>query len=1115
MTNDASLAQIIAARPDLSTWLSANAGSGKTRVLTDRVARLLLNKVEPQHILCLTYTKAAATEMQNRLFRRLGEWSMKPDDELRAALLELGEGNEHGELEADRLALARQLFARAIETPGGLRIQTIHSFCATLLRRYPLEAGVTPGFKEMDDRTAKGLRDEIVQDIADRLAPDAVTALAKHYAGEDFVALLAEICGRSDDFAAPLSRDDALARFDLPPDFNWSDLLANTFLGSEGDLLARLVPLLETGGANDKKAAAKLTALLPFTPDLRNLTALEGVFLYASGAKAGQAKIGAFPAKDVRARLEELTEPLEQLMARVEEARALRIGLSAAEKSLVLHHFARIFLAEYTRRKAERGFLDFDDLIRKAADLLNDPGLAAWVLFRLDGGIDHILVDEAQDTSPRQWDVIEKLSAEFTAGESARDTPRTLFVVGDKKQSIYSFQGADLTAFDAKRMEFRDKFDSVGQPMQDRTLDYSFRSSRAVLDLVDQTFGNEFPQALGDPPRHLAFFDDLPGRVDLWPLVEKAGTTSDEDGWDPVDLISDSHHTVELARALAEELQTMIASGVHIPTGKGKSRPLRAGDILILVQSRGTLFSQIIRACKQAGLPIAGADRLKLGEEMAVKDLTALLSFLATPEDDLSLAAALRSPLFGWSEDRLFRLAHRRKGYLWEALRRTDEHDTIAVLQDLRNISDFRRPFEILERVLTHHKGRERFLTRLGPEAEDGIDELLNQALAYEQTDVPSLSGFLIWLQGDVVEVKRQADSEGDNIRVMTVHGSKGLEAPVVILPDTADRRTRDHDDLIRLGDGLPVWNAANADSPADVQEAQAARKARTAEENLRLLYVALTRARSWLIVAAAGEAKIEDSKGAKARGDWAWYRQVESGLKALGATYDAQGRLRHQHGVWPEGPPDQHVTRVAPALPDWIAQPATEPPRDQGPWKPSDLGGAKALAGEGDDTPVAMARGTVLHYLLEHLPQAPRDAWEAMTIAATPETLDPVALLAEAQAVLDMPQTQFLFGPEALAEVQITGDYLGRQVDGVLDRVIVSDNDVLIVDFKSNRVVPYTPELVPEGVLRQLGMYAHVLSQIYPTKRIRTAILWTAKPLWMELPDGLVTQALARVSLP
>ncbi|MDO8881684.1 UvrD-helicase domain-containing protein, partial [Pseudotabrizicola sp.] len=687
MTHDASLAQMAAAQPALSTWLSANAGSGKTRVLTDRVARLLLSNVQPQHILCLTYTKAAATEMQNRLFRRLGEWAMKPDAELRADLVDLGEGDK---LDAAQLALARQLFARAIETPGGLRIQTIHSFCATLLRRYPLEAGVTPGFQEMDDRTARTLREDIVQDMADRLAPQQVAQLARHYTAEDFGALMGEICSRADDFAVPLSRAAALARFGQPDGLSTNSLLTAVFLGDEADILAELTARLAMGKSTDLKAAEKLAALDPFTPDLRSLSILEGLFLFGSGDKIHTAKVDSFPTKDLRDALGLLGERLKNLMGRVEAARAVRVALEAAEKTIALHDFARVFLRLYIARKADRGYLDFDDLIRKAGQLLNDPGLAAWVLFRLDGGIDHILVDEAQDTSPAQWAVIEKLTGEFTAGQGASDKARTLFVVGDKKQSIYSFQGADLSAFDAKRGEFGARFAAVEQPMQDRTLDYSFRSSRAVLDVVDASFGDAFPAALGDPPRHLAFFDGLPGRVDLWPLIPKADTTADEDGWSPVDLISDSHHTVELARMVAAEIRDMIDAGVHIPTANAESRPVQAGDVLILVQTRGPLFAQIIRACKQAGLPIAGADRLKLGEELAVKDLVALLSFLATPEDSLSLAAALRSPLFGWSEDRLFRLAHGRpERHLWASLRHADAPETLAVLHDLRNQTDF------------------------------------------------------------------------------------------------------------------------------------------------------------------------------------------------------------------------------------------------------------------------------------------------------------------------------------------------------------------------------------------------------------------------------------------
>ncbi|MCU0900599.1 MAG: double-strand break repair helicase AddA [Cypionkella sp.] len=1111
MTHDASLAQRSAAEPSRSTWLSANAGSGKTRVLTDRVARLLLNKVQPQHILCLTYTKAAATEMQNRLFRRLGEWAMKPDADLRADLDELGEG---ASLDTGQLALARQLFARAIETPGGLRIQTIHSFCATLLRRYPLEAAVTPGFKEMDDRTAKALRDDIVQDMADRLAPQEVSDLALHYTGEDFASLMGEICSRIEDFATPLSRAEALQRFGQPADLTLDRLLSDVFLGDEADLLTELAERLRTGKDTDQKAAERLAMLAPFSPDLRSLGVLESLFLVGSGPNIHLAKIDKFPTKDLRLALGPLGERLKNLMLRVEAARAARVALSAAEKTLALHRFARRFLDLYTARKAELGYLDFDDLIRKARQLLNDPGLAAWVLFRLDGGIDHILVDEAQDTSPAQWGVIEKLTAEFTAGQSASEKTRTLFVVGDKKQSIYSFQGADLSAFDAKRLEFGEKFAAVAQPMQDKTLDYSFRSSPAILQVVDATFGSAFPAALGDPPRHLAFFDALPGRVDLWPLIPRAETTKDEDGWNPVDLISDSHHTVELAQMIAREIRQMIDSGVQIPTAKGESRAMQAGDVLILVQSRGTLFSQIIRACKQAGLPIAGADRLKLGEELAVKDLIALLSFLATPEDSLSLAAALRSPLFGWSEDRLYRLAHGRKDrHLWAALRAADAPETLAILHDLRDQADFLRPYEMLERILTRHNGRQRLLTRLGPEAEDGIDELLTQALAYESTDVPSLTGFLIWLDSDVVEVKRQLDSEGSNIRVMTVHGSKGLEAPIVILPDTADRTPRDPAEVIKLADGLPVWKTAEKDSPPDVAEALDLRKTRVAEENLRLLYVALTRARCWLIIAGAGDAKTESGKEPKPRALWAWYRQVEAGLRDLGAVPNASGRMRHAVGLWPVNTQASHAEAPAPTWPAWVRSSVPEAMRAPMPLSPSALGGAKALPGEGELLEVALARGTALHALLEHLPGQDPARWPDIARAFCPAGMDPDSLLAEVSGVLSDPALARLFDPSSLTEVSFTAPLGDRVIEGTMDRVLIGKDHVLAVDFKSNRVVPPTPAEVPEGILRQMGAYRHALSLIYPDKRIDTAILWTAEPRLMQLDPDIVTAALTRAT--
>jgi len=448
--NEASERQVQAARPNASTWLAANAGSGKTRVLTDRVARLLLSGVEPQHILCLTYTKAAASEMQNRLFLRLGAWAMRADVELAGELRELGAENT---TDADNLAQARTLFARALETPGGLKIQTIHSFCASLLRRFPLEARVSPQFSEMEDRAAALLKAEIVEDFAGGPEADVIDAVARHITDADFNGLTNAVTQNRNAFASPLSRGDLLGVFDLPPDFDQNRLTRAVYLGGEEDVLHRLRAVLVTGGTMDQKAAATLANIA--IPTLADLARLEAVFLTGSGAKEPySAKLGSFPTKALREANADLMTELEPFMARVEAARQQRLGLAAVEKSIALHDFAALFLPEYEHRKQLRGWLDFDDLILKARQLLNDPAVAAWVLYRLDGGIDHILVDEAQDTSPHQWEVIQSLAEEFLSGEGARERTRTIFAVGDEKQSIFSFQGADPARFAEMREYF-------------------------------------------------------------------------------------------------------------------------------------------------------------------------------------------------------------------------------------------------------------------------------------------------------------------------------------------------------------------------------------------------------------------------------------------------------------------------------------------------------------------------------------------------------------------------------------------------------------------------------------------------------------------------------------
>ena len=1110
--NDATRAQITAARPDTSTWLSANAGSGKTRVLTDRVARLLLEGVKPQHILCLTYTKAAASEMQNRLFKRLGEWAMMEDDELREGLRDLGILKE---IAQEQLRDARTLFAQAIETPGGLKIQTIHSFCASLLRRFPLEAGVSPQFKEIEDRAAELLRADILDTMAEGPEAALVADLADHYTGESFASLTQAITGKRELFVN--LPDDLNTLFNLPPDFQISALPG----GVMDTAVARWMPDAITvfaaqTGVTMTRLADGLRGINFAEPTLDDLNKLKGLLLTQKIELRKN-----FPTKDAKRDLGPMLSPFEDLAQRALEAHDLQMSARSAARTGALHRFAQTFIQRYEMEKQRRGWLDFDDLILRARALLNDPKVAAWVLYRIDGGIDHILVDEAQDTSPRQWDVIEKLADEFASGDGARDEDiaRTLFVVGDKKQSIYSFQGADPREFDLKRASFQESLQAANLNFQNQSLDYSFRSSPAILRAVDKTFNTQPEPRMGEEMTHLAFKDALPGRVDLWPLIEPTKEDGDEPDWtDPVDRKSQQHHTVIMAEQIAEQIK-FLTDGTHYIPDEAKDRsmirrPITAGDFLILVRGRKTgLFSEIIRACKNAGLPIAGADRLKVGAELAVRDIGALLSFLATPDDGLSLATALRSPLFGWDEQAIFTLSHHRPATqdLWQSLRTQEERypDTLATLHDLRAQVDFLRPYDLIERVLTRHGGRKNLLARMGTEAEDGIDALLGQALAYERTEIPSLTGFLGWMQADDLEIKRQIDSASDQIRVMTVHGAKGLEAPIVILPDTGQKKNVIRDEIIKL-DGVPIWKPNSSDMTKGIAaEIETLQEAQT-QEGLRLLYVAMTRAEKWLIVGAAGALPKDGNS---------WHQMTQQALGNLNAVPFTEGvvsGLRHEEAGWNDLAIEE-VKKVKPESPILETVFTTNPSKEfnrKEVLSPSDLGGAKALAGEaGLDEDAAKYYGTLVHMLLEHLAPIAPPMWAAASeqlLRNTDEAIAQIAL-AEATAVLENPTLLHVFSSDALAEIAITADLGESRLYGIIDRLVVNDDHVLAIDFKTNRTVPKTADGCPEGLLRQMGAYAHALQAIYPNHTIETAILWTHSGMLMSLPHETVTSALRR----
>jgi ATP-dependent helicase/nuclease subunit A len=791
---------------------------------------------------------------------------------------------------------------------------------------------------------------------------------------------------------------------------------------------------------------------------------------------------------------------------------------NACRATTALHRFAHKFLQRYDAVKRERGFLDFDDLIRGTEQLLTNPLVASWVLFKLDGGIDHVLVDEAQDTNPAQWRVIKLLTQNMT--ESAADgSDRTIFVVGDKKQSIYSFQGAEPDAFDRMKDYYAEFLGQSGLTLNQLSLKHSFRSAPAILEAVDQVF-KEVQSSDFTASDHVGFYADLPGRVDIWPGLDAQDSVEALAWTDLSDPPTIESANVLLAEKIALSIQAMIDQEM-ITDRSGNTRKVHAGDFLILVQRRSHLFNHIITACKRLNLPMAGSDRLKLGGEIAVKDLLALLSFLALPQDSLSLATVLRSPLFGWSEKDLFELSHYRKAPdLWvELVNRAEEFPYSAeCLDDLRRKVDFLPPYELLEHILTRWEGRQKLIARLGPEAEEGIDILLNKAREYDASAPASLTGFLAWIEKDETDVKREAETAGKNIRVMTVHGAKGLEAPIVILPDTQDRRPPNGEPLVLDTEGNLLWQQTSDFAPSNQKAGSDLEKSRVKAERLRMLYVAMTRAESWLIVCSAGQ---------NGKGDLGWHGLIDAALTKLNAPEvempTGMGR-RYSRGTWPKPgkaateSQDQTENNLAPHY----LQPIEPPTRPKKPLNPSTIGGEKVVSGADTGDSDAADKGTAIHLLLERSDWIDHERFDdtAQKILRAEGIVlndgDLSDALKQARSVISEPEFAYLFQPDVLKEVSFStpASVNGHdRIHGIIDRLVVRPDSVCVVDFKSNAIIPERPEDIPTGLLDQMRAYYLAAASLYPDRRVECAILWTAAPSLMPIPHNIVTAAMVTPS--
>ncbi|NLS26963.1 ATP-dependent helicase/nuclease subunit A [Sphingomonas sp. S2M10] len=1107
-----------ASDPGRHIWLSASAGTGKTQVLAARVWRLLLAGTDPSAILCLTFTKAGAAEMSERITGRLAYWVRAKDEELAADLAALGES-----IGPERRATARTLFAKVLDAPGGgIRIQTIHSFCQSLLAAFPIEAGLVPGFRPLEAREEAVLaRETLAEMLVDARREgregviEAIGALSLRL-GEGGAEGFLQECARAGEAleGLPRSIQPWLRRaFDLP-----AGDIRESLATSCGDNGFDVRTLRNIGSANAAWGTARgldradiIAAWLGRSPEERaaTLDQLHLVWATAKGEPRSFAK-GQAPQDP------DYAEAAMRLHGRCGELLAMQVRAAYVDLLARGLEAGRDYARAYAAAKRRLGAVDFDDLIGRTIALLRQEGMGEWVRYKLDQVTEHVLIDEAQDTNPSQWAIVSAMADEFFAGEGARgDRLRTLFTVGDYKQAIFGFQGTDPIFFQAAFERFKQlaniqsDYEAELRELEQLSLTHSFRSTRPVLEFVDTALGLLPEPGMGPMSDREPHASEVPGpgTVTLWPPVIEGGSDADEESW-----LGDA--TRELAARIARAIKGWIGT---LPLAS-KGRMLAPGDVMVLVKRRGELASLIVARLYAEGVPVAGVDRLRLNAPLAVQDLLAAIRFALQPEDDLSLASLLVSPLIGWSQDALMAGAVRERGGLWRHLRETQPAEKLAPLYDLLRRADLATPYRFLEELLSGPmQGRRKLLTRLGEEARDPIEELLNAALTFETRATPSLQRFLDWFDRGDVEIVRDAAQPQPAVRVMTAHGSKGLQAPLVILADATVDPTRSPRSFLKWApegdEKLPIFRPRSAERDGALAEALAEADARELQEHWRLFYVAATRAEERLVIAGAlgPQAKGEPPKAS-------WYAASAAALDALGVPADEAG-VRAFHGVVPQAPVRAVSASPAeppasrPVLPGWLHAPAPQEARPPRPLAPSSLGDDRvADPPPGPALRAAAERGRLLHALFERLPgvspserRGAADRWLAGA-GGLVDAGERAALIDSALAVTEDPRFAELFGPDALGEAPIAAVVAeGVVVSGTVDRLVVLPDRVRVVDFKTGRRAPASLEDVPPYHLRQMSAYVAALRVIFPERAVEAALLYSAGPVLYALPEALL----------
>ncbi|HAG53398.1 MAG TPA: hypothetical protein DCL21_06400 [Alphaproteobacteria bacterium] len=1107
--------QLQASHPESSVWVSASAGTGKTHVLTQRILRLLLNDpfLKISEVLAITFTKAAAMEMQNRLIEKLAEWVKATDSDLLTELEFLLQRKAN----AKDLINARILLTKVIDDSVGLNISTVHSFCETLLRKFPLEAGIPSSFTLIEDRDARKLlkkawfkavkqqidtNKDLFSQVANLMGEHSLTDAVNTILNQKnrFYKMLYHY-GGINQFLVNLKEEFKIISFD-------EAALRSQILDFDIDTKNKLKDILDValadGSATCMKLVDKLEKVLQKNGTQKDLTALYKD-IYFTKDKPRAKVLTKKPAEKLSFDIEDFKmEEFDRINAILDSI----TNLQNYKISQVLCILADKMFKYYEKEKLDLSYLDFNDLIDYSEKLVNKTEIQDWIRYKLDSKIKHCLIDEAQDTDMQQWNILHGIIEEFYFGQGQHEKPRTTFAVGDMKQSIYRFRGANPEVFDNIRQELDKKAAPIDHDFKVVGLHTSFRSTQAVLNFVDEVFNEPSRKValdgINESLHHQVYKYDQAGRVEIAPLLTKDDLVIDEEVNDYEIPVGAQKTNDKLSLRQMNYLN--VANKIKYLLDFENTPPK---DIIVLLRNR-TGMPDLIEQLTKLNIPHTGADEIYLSDSVIIDDLIAFAKFLCFENDDLSFLQILKSPAFNYSDDVLFKhfaeyKKQRKIPTFYQYIRGIEEfNNVICKFDSFKQKANKVRVFDLYLEIINSLELSEKLMADLGGsipaqqnQVKDTIDEFLRQIEGFSEL---SLLSFLDWFKKYSAKIKKNTANASDAVRLMTIHGSKGLEANAIFLPDCGLDSVKDSlrkekllfkkDELAKV-DTAFIYKTRNTEKPTSLEEEILAKEEKLFfEDDMRLLYVALTRARGEIYVS-----------GVHDKGDlseYSWYSILQKAMEyrierqSLGYSKLEDGTLVFKTAKLLDSPANKAKEEKESEeieLPAWINQNAAKETGIMQERASYNITSAEYIEKLRERSQENYQYGNAVHKLLEELPKINADERELYLdeFLGNKQTLaNPEQIKSKVLNILDK-YSQIFNLETSFAEVHIQGQSENKKITGIVDRITVLDDKVYVIDYK-------TGQKNSEYILKykqQLALYAKVLKEVYQDKQVVPAILW------------------------